>query len=24
LPSPDLSIEEAKRLFKGDGVVPEF
>jgi hypothetical protein len=24
LPSSDLSIEEAKRLFKGDGVVPEF
>ena len=24
LPSTDLSIEEAKRLFQGEGVVPEF
>ena len=24
LPNTDLSIEEAKRLFKGEGVVPEF
>jgi hypothetical protein len=24
LPSTDLSIEEAKRLFQGEGLVPEF
>jgi hypothetical protein len=24
LPSTDLSIDEAKRLFRGDGVIPEF
>lgn len=24
LPSADLSIDEAKRLFKGDGVIPEI
>ncbi len=24
LPSPDLSIDEAKKLFKGEGVIPEF
>jgi hypothetical protein len=24
LPSTDLSIDEAKRLFQGEGVVPEF
>jgi hypothetical protein len=24
VPSTDLSIEEAKRLFQGEGVVPEF
>ncbi len=24
LPNTDLSIEEAKRLFQGEGVVPEF
>ena len=24
LPSADLSIDEAKRLFKGEGVIPEF
>jgi hypothetical protein len=24
LPSVDLSIEEAKKLFKGEGVVPEI
>jgi hypothetical protein len=23
LPSPDLSIDEAKKLFKGEGVIPE-
>jgi hypothetical protein len=23
LPSTDLSIDEAKRLFKGEGVIPE-
>jgi len=24
LPSVDLSIDEAKRLFKGEGVIPEI
>ena len=24
LPSPDLSIDEAKKLFKGEGVIPEI
>jgi hypothetical protein len=24
LPSADLSIDEAKKLFKGDGVIPEI
>ena len=24
LPSTDLSIDEAKRLFKGEGVIPEI
>lgn len=24
LPSPDLSIEQAKKLFKADGVIPEI
>jgi len=24
LPSADLSIDEAKRLFKGEGVIPEI
>jgi hypothetical protein len=24
LPSADLSIDEAKRLFQGDGVIPEI
>ena len=24
LPSADLSIDEAKRLFRGEGVIPEF
>ena len=23
LPSPDLSVDEAKRLFSGEGVIPE-
>ena len=23
LPSPDLSVDEAKRLFRGEGVIPE-
>ena len=23
LPSPDLSVDEAKRLFNGEGVIPE-